>query len=172
MVGTNWHLKIIKLLKKYNKYLYSNGLLSIRNWHNWNTFEPRIREKTKITIKKNTFPGVVVLGFAGIEGVAWMSNTIPPMITGSASPFIGCPPFSKILQPKRKSQYRAIYSILLGKEGTEKCERSHLTGERTGLGRVSRSWREIASIRLWTLLSIFASPRPAIGDWSSESSDA
>lgn len=33
----------------------------------------------------NTLPGVVVLGFAGIEGVAWMSNTIPPITTGSAS---------------------------------------------------------------------------------------
>lgn len=46
-------------------------------------------------VNKHTFPGVVVLGFAETKGEACISNTIPPIITGSASKSFRRPPLTR-----------------------------------------------------------------------------
>ena len=45
-------------------------------------------QKKKIVKKVDTFPGVVVLGLACMEDVAFTSNTIPPMTTGCTVHFL------------------------------------------------------------------------------------
>lgn len=49
-----------------------------------------------------TFPGVLVLGLAEMEGTAVISNAIPPMTTGSDSPCFKCPPVTNTYSPTKK----------------------------------------------------------------------
>lgn len=52
-----------------------------------------------------TVPGEVVPGIMRVEGTAWMSNTIPPIITASISShsFFNFPPFNKTLNLEKQS---------------------------------------------------------------------